>query len=132
MLDYDAIREGRNNYISPSDYASLVIRADRMARGEEKGTEKERERAALMMRFLAGNRDYDALLRYIYEQPVCFHKSGDLDTVAHDAGIFEWNGQRWFLGVFTSGFDGTAMDYEKARGWIGRVSRAVFDYMKER
>ncbi len=31
MLDYDAIREGRNNYISPSDYASLVIRADRMA-----------------------------------------------------------------------------------------------------
>lgn len=132
MLDYDAIREGRNNYISPSDYASLVIRADRMTRGEEKGTEKERERAALMMRFLAGNRDYDALLRYIYEQPVCFHKSGDLDTVAHDAGIFEWNGQRWFLGVFTSGFDGTAMDYEKARGWIGRVSRAVFDYMKER
>ena len=132
MLDYDVIRQGRNNYISPSDYAALVIREDRLSRGEVPGSENERRKASLMMQFLKGNRDYDALLRYIYEQPVCAHKSGDLDTVAHDAGIFEWQGKRWFLGVFTSGFDGTDMDYETARAWIGRISRVVFDYMKER
>ena len=132
MLDYDAIRQGRNNYISPSDYAALVIREDRLSRGEVPGSENERRKASLMMQFLKGNRDYDALLRYIYEQPVCAHKSGDLDTVAHDAGIFEWQGKRWFLGVFTSGVDGTDMDYETARAWIGRISRVVFDYMKER
>ena len=49
----------------------------------------------------------------------------------HDAGVFFLKGRPYFLGVFT--WDGPSLDGqpEQAR-LIGRVSRLVYDFMKEK
>lgn len=131
MLDYQAIKEGRNNWISPADFEKLVLWEYRTAAGILPASDAEKKKAEIFCGMMRGNRDFDALLRYIYEAPVCLHKSGDLDTVAHDAGIFAYAGRSWFLGIFTSEYrDG--MDFEKARAFIGKLSRLVFTYMKEK
>ncbi len=132
MLDYDAVLEGRNNYTSPDDFAKLVCGCRLAEEGPEGAAGPGgicQKDARTVMDFLRANRDYDELLRYIWEEPVCAHKSGELDTVVHDAGIFSWQGKTWFLGVFTSGFEAGKMDYAKARCSIAEVSRQVFDYV---
>lgn len=123
MLDFEAVKKGRNNYISLEDYRNVVLKFYKEAGRQQKTAETA-------MSMLLQNRDADALLRYIYEGPSFYHKTGELDDTAHDAGIFIWNHRCWFLGVFISGLNTERMNSDEARKSIGRIGRAVFDAMK--
>jgi len=113
MLDFDAVAAGRNNYISPDDYYTAFHRLSPEG-----------------LNLLRQNRDSDALLRYIYEGPVLYHKTGELDDIAHDAGVFVYGDLQYELGVFVSEFDPKEHSSEDARRLIGRISRRVFDFVK--
>ena len=77
------------------------------------------------------NRDHEDLMRYLYEEPLCAHKSGELEGIEHDAGIFVTPFGTYFLGIFVSGYrKGSKMETEAMR-LIGRLSRRVYDFYKE-
>ena len=121
---WTAVREGRNNYTSALDQFRLY---GMLYRGEILNEELR----AVAADFLSRVRSFDELQRYIPDAVTVWHKPGGLDHLTHDAGVFFLEGRPYFLGVFT--WDGPSMDGqpEQAR-LIGRVSRLVYDFMKEK
>ena len=124
MLDWTAVQEGRNNYTSPLDQFRLY---EMLYRGEILNAQLR----AVAADFLSRVRSFDELQRYIPDAVTVWHKPGGLDHLTHDAGVFHLKQRPYFLGVFT--WDGPSLDgqSEQAR-LIGRVSRLVYDYMKEK
>ena len=55
------------------------------------------------------------------------HKTGGLDDIIHDAGVFETGNGDYFFGVFVSEFEPKPEMEKEAEKLIGRMSRAVFD-----
>lgn len=121
MLDYEAIKYGKNNYISLQDFYQCMNYI------YERKTEMLYGRGWKM---LLHNRDHGDLMRYLYEEPMCAHKTGGLDGIEHDAGIFDTENGTYFLGVFLSEFEAGASMEKEAMQFIGRCSRKVFDLYK--
>lgn len=119
MLDFEAVAKGLNNYISPYDFYHCMAMIY---------TRKESDRdAGLAYDILKGNRDHDSLCRYLYERIPVAHKTGGLDNIIHDAGVFETECGDYFFGVFVSEFEPKPEMEKEAEKLIGRMSRAVFD-----
>ena len=122
MLDFDAVANGKNNYISAMDFYRCI----RILKEEE---EKD-PYAKLALEILSRNRDYRSMCRYLYEGPYCAHKTGGLDDIIHDAGILRIGSREYFLGVFTSEFAPKEENQDLAERLIGRLSRKLFDSYK--
>ena len=119
MLDFDAVAVGTDNYISLQDFFCCM---QRIYDG--------RDNDALLhttYEMMTDNRDELSLMRYLYESPQCAHKTGGLDDIIHDAGIFEVPFGNYFLGVFVSELTGGEAACKEAEKLIGRISRAVYD-----
>ena len=123
MLDFHAAREGRENYTSLRDQFRLY---ERLYRGRLLAPHL----GEVALDLLGRCRSYDSLQRYLPDPVPVLHKPGGLDHLNHDAGIFLLPRRPYFLGVFT--WDGPALDGEPGQmRLIGRLSRVVYDYMKE-
>jgi beta-lactamase class A len=120
MLDYQAIRDGRNNLISLWDFLTCMKLLN------EK--EAEQEYARLALDIMKQNRDFESLCRYLYEGPEIAHKTGGLDGIVHDAGIIYTAAGSYFLGVFISEFLHSPEMEKEAQKIIGRLSRRTYDY----
>ena len=118
MLDFKAVEEGRNNYISPADFYQCMCIL--------KNTADSDSYAKLGLDIMSKNRDYDSLCRYLYEGPYCAHKTGGLDDIVHDAGIIRAGNREYFLGVFISEFTPVPENERLAEQLIGRLSRKVY------
>ena len=57
----------------------------------------------------------------------CAHKTGGLDRLSHDAGVFELPGRPYFIAVLI--WD--APDIDGDEPLAGRVSKLVFDYYSQ-
>ena len=116
LLGYDAV----NDYCAALGLSATRLRRkmldfDAAAAGRE-NTTSPADQYALYAALLSG-----ALL--------LLHKSGGLDHLNHDAGVFQMKKRPYFLGVFT--WDGPALDGESPqKQLIGRISRLVYDYVK--
>ncbi len=119
MLDYRAIEEGRNNWISPWDFFTC------MKWMQER--EADHKYAALALDIMKRNRDFDSLCRYLYEGPAVAHKTGGLDGIVHDAGIIYTTAGSYFLGIFLSEFAHSSELENEAQKLIGRLSRKTYD-----
>ncbi|MDO4285895.1 MAG: serine hydrolase [Eubacteriales bacterium] len=119
MLDFEAVAQGRNNYTSPEDIFRCM---DLIYRQRESDPMME-----TAWEILTRNRDHESLQRYLYEPLVCAHKTGGLDDIEHDAGIFLSPEGDYFLGVFVSEFSGGEAQAKEAAKLIGRLSRRVLD-----
>lgn len=119
MLDWAAIAAGRNNYTSAADQFTLYRK---LCRGEL----LDGPLTAVALDMLRRQRSMDCILRYL-PYPVDFaHKTGGLDHVCHDAGVFFQPGGDWFLGIFT--WDGPSLDGEKEqKRFLGRLAKAIYD-----
>lgn len=120
MLDYQAIKEGKNNRISPSDFFTCMKLL--------KTKESENEYARLAIDIMKQNRDFKSLCRYLYEGPVVAHKTGGLDGIEHDAGMIETTAGSYFLGVFLSEFLPSPEMEKEAQKLIGRLSRRTYEF----
>ena len=124
MLDWTAMREGRDNRTSALDQYRLYSLLYR-------GKILNAELRAVAADFLSRCRSFSSLQRYIPDAVTVWHKPGGLDHVTHDAGVFLLENRPYFLGVFT--WDGPAMDGQpQQKRLIGRASRLVYDFMKEK
>ena len=119
MLDWAAIEAGRNNYTSAGDQFALYRK---LCRGELLNDSL----TAVALDMLRRQRSMDDILRYI-PYPVDFaHKTGGLDYLSHDAGVFFQPGGDWFLGIFT--WDGPSAEGDKRQKmFIGRLAQAIYD-----
>ena len=119
MLDFAAVAQGKNNYISPEDFARCMALIY--------GKRAEHPLMKTAWDILRKNRDHNALLRYLYEHPACAHKTGGLDDIEHDAGVFETKNGDYFLGVFVSEFAPGEETVKEAAKLIGRLSRRTYE-----
>lgn len=120
MLDFEAVKAGRNNYTSPADQY-------RVYKLLYNGAILTPELRAVAMDFLSRVRHMESLQRYLPDPVTVLHKPGGLDHLNHDAGIFLVEGRPYYLGVFT--WDGPALDGEPQQcRLIGKLSRAIYDY----
>lgn len=122
MLDWAAIEAGRNNYTSAADQGqmySLLFHGQILDRDL-------RETALDMLR---RQRSTDLFLRYIPENVTVAHKTGGLDYVCHDAGIFYVPNRPFYLGIFT--WDGPSPEGDKGQKmFLGRLTKAIYDTYK--
>lgn len=121
MLDWKAIEEGRNNYTSPWDqyklFAALYCREILTP-----------ELCGVAWDILLRQRSTDQFLRYISDDVQVAHKTGGLDYLNHDCGIFCLPEHPYYLGVFVS----NTPKIEGDSRVVGQLSRLAYDYMKGR
>lgn len=124
MLDWAAIRAGRNNYTSAKDqlavFSSLYHKSVLTP-----------ELCDLALNILSRQRDFSIALRYLCAPELTFaHKTGGLDHLNHDAGIFSVPGHDYFFGCFVTDALSDSEKNPVAKRLIGRLSKAVYNYYK--
>ncbi|MCD2345699.1 serine hydrolase [Clostridium guangxiense] len=117
MMDVVAVKSGRENLTSASD---MLILFQKIYNHEI----LDREMCNLMIKILSENTDHEMLLRYLPSDVKCAHKTGDLDNLNHDIGIFNINDNEYILGIFVrnSEFNYISKDI------IGKLSKLVYGF----
>ncbi|MBW7573042.1 serine hydrolase [Caproiciproducens faecalis] len=125
MLDWEAIRQGRNNYTSAQDQLTVfqnLYRASILTP----------ELCRYALGILGQQRDFSMALRYIADKDFsAAHKTGGLNYLNHDTGIFSLPGHNYYFGCFVTDSVDDTKENEPSKKLIGRLSRAVYDYYKE-
>ena len=83
------------------------------------------------MDILSRQRSMDCILRYVPDRAVFAHKTGGLDGVCHDCGLFLSFSKPLYVGIFT--WEGPSMDGDPdqtQKKFIGRLGKAIFDTYK--
>lgn len=116
MLDFEAAKEGRENFTNPLDMEVI------MGRIYEKSIVNP-EKCDLMIDILSKQRHRDKLPRYITDQVRIAHKTGELSGLNHDVGIFYLKNRDYYIGIFTN----KAKDDIVGKMTIGRISKIAYD-----
>ena len=120
MMDFESAKKGRENETCAMDmaiimekiYSNLVL---------------TKEMCNLMIDILKRQKHDDSLRRYLCEDVVIAHKTGELNRLNHDIGIFYLEDIDYTLGVFIT----NAIDNLEAKRTIGKISKIVYDYYNE-
>lgn len=118
MMDFDATKEGRQNYTSPLDMAKLVESIHNQSILSQQSCD-------LMIDIMKRQKDKAMIGKYIPEDIVVAHKTGELENLNHDIGILYLSGKPYLLGVFVTEADGNLM----AREIIAKGSKIIYEYL---
>ena len=117
MMDFEAINEGKNNVTSLKD---MLVVMEGLYRG--KIINKEVSKRAIDI--MKNQRDNSMLKRYIIGNVVLANKTGELNNLNNDVGIFYTKNTDYFIGVFVH----KSQNNQKAYEIIGKLSKKVYDY----
>ncbi len=120
MLDFEAVKKGFNNYTSAVDMS-------RVFNALYHKTILTPELCDYAIGILLRQRDKQNSMRYISGEVKAAHKTGGLDFLNHDAGIFYLKESNYFFGAFVW----EAPDDIYGRKWIGRISKFVYEYYNQ-
>lgn len=120
MMDFKAIEFGKNNYTCLND---MLIAME----GLYRGTLISSEMSEIAIDILKNQRDSFMLKRYIRDNVTLANKTGELDNLNNDIGIFYTKNSDYFIGVFAHNVKKNKDAYEI----IGRISKEVYDYYKK-
>lgn len=118
MLDFKAAEEGRQNYSSAGDM-------DKIMRMIGQGSLVSQDACRFMLQVMNMQKDIESFKRYMPEGLPVAHKSGTLDKLEHETGIFWVDGNDYVLTVFTCNQTSNA----SARDFIGKLARDIYQYM---
>ena len=121
MMDFAAAEEGRQNYTSVIDMASLL---ERLYQGKLLGQPFD----AQMLDIMKGQADEEAMRRDLPDELIIARKSGELDALDHDIAIV-YAEKRNYIYVFFSWETG---DNNRGRKVLAETSRLVFDYFQDK
>ncbi|CAI3548730.1 MULTISPECIES: serine hydrolase [Clostridium] len=119
MMDFKAIEYGRNNYTSLND---MLIAMEGLYRGVLISSEMSLKAIDI----LKNQRDNFMLKRYIRDNVTLANKTGELDKLNNDVGIFYTKNHNYFIGIFVYDVKKNKDAYEI----IGKISKEVYDYYK--
>lgn len=120
MMDFNAIKCGKNNLTSAMDMATILEMIYKKKILNE-------EMCSILINIMKKQRDKTMLARYIPEETIIAHKTGDLKNTNHDVGIFYLPGITYLLGVFVT----DAENNSYAKKIIGKISKVVYNHFKE-
>ena len=124
MLDWDAVKAGRNNYTSAAD--QLIVFSKIYHK-----TILTPELCDLALSILMRQRDYSSALRYLCSADITFaHKTGGLDYLNQDAGIFYMPGHEYYFGCFVTDAMSDTEENPVAKRLIGRLSKSVSEFFR--
>lgn len=118
MMDVQARLKGNDNFTSAKDMAILLRSIYRREYFEEESCRKAIE---IMKRC----RDFDLLLRYLPRAPVFAHKTGGLDEVNHDVGIF-YGKTAVLVSAFTQSDNHVERDSKRV-SMLGHIGRWLWE-----
>ncbi|UYB49238.1 class A beta-lactamase-related serine hydrolase [Lysinibacillus capsici] len=121
MMDVDRLAKGVDNRTSARDMAHLYTRIYQQELLSPPYNK-------LVIDILSRQRVHDSLKRYLIDDVRLAHKTGGLDTIDHDVGIFYTNAVDYSMGVFIT----NVTDNDQARQLIGRLSKVVYDQLVKR
>ncbi len=119
MMDTEAVKRGQQNKTSPKDMAFLLESIYRKKILNP-------ELCELMLDIMKRQKDLEMLKRYLPEDLIIAHKTGDLLNLNHDIGIFYLPMHTYLLGVFVTETENNLV----AKQVIGKVSKCVYDYLQ--
>lgn len=124
MLDWDAVKAGRNNYTSAADQLAAFSKIYHKSILTP-------ELCDLALSILKRQRDYSMALRYLCSADITFaHKTGGLAHLNHDAGIFYLPAHTYYFGCFVTDAMSETEQNPVAKRLIGRLSKAVYEFYK--
>lgn len=121
MMDVERLAKGIDNRTSARDMAHLytcIYQQELLSPPYSK----------LVIAILSRQRVHDSLKRYLVDEVRLAHKTGGLDTVDHDVGIFYTSTVDYSMGVFIT----NVTDNDQARQLIGRLAKVVYDQLVKR
>ncbi len=117
MMDVHARKGGRENFTSASDMASFL---ERLYLGEI----VDKASSTYMIEIMTKQLENSMMRLYIPDETVIAHKTGELDGIAHEAGIvYHDKGDYIFVVLIWN-----ALTNNEARQTIGKISKIVYDY----
>lgn len=119
MMDFEAIKAGRQNYISPLD----MVKVFELIYKKEVLNE---DMCNLMLNILKRQKDKEMLSRYLKPEIVIAHKTGELENLNHDIGIVYLGDIEYILGVFVT----DSQNNLECKKIIGSISKIVYDHFK--
>ncbi|MBM7693067.1 beta-lactamase class A [Peribacillus deserti] len=119
MMDWDAVKEGKNNYISASDML-LCLKAI-----NQEGYLTENSRSDIL-KIMQSQQFSDKLPALIDRENVTVaNKTGELPGVEHDCAIISFKEKTAYAAVLTDGLK----NQEEGRIVIRNIGKAVCDYL---
>lgn len=117
MMDLNARRAGRENRTTASDMARFL---ERLYQGEL----IDKASSTYMIEIMKKQLENSMMRLYIPDETVIAHKSGELDGIAHEAGIvYHEKGDFLFVVLVWN-----AVTNNEARQTIGQISKIAYDY----
>ncbi len=117
MLDFEAVKRGLNNYTSARDMKAVL-------KALYHKSVLTPDLCDYAISILLRQRHKQNSMRYISDEVKIAHKTGGLNCLNHDTGIFYLKETDYFFGAFV--WD--APDNVYGMKWIGRISKAVYEY----
>lgn len=118
MMDSQAAKEGRENFITASDLAKVL---ELIYNGEN----INKKYSDIMLDILKRQQVRGRLDLYLPEDTVIAHKTGDLDNLEHDVGIVYLTEKEYIICVLTN----ETKTNKDGREIIGMISKMVYDNM---
>ncbi|WP_409305116.1 serine hydrolase [Peribacillus sp. SCS-155] len=119
MMEFGAINEGRDNFTSAAD---LVACLKAIYEGEIFSNESKAD----ILTILRQQKFFDKLPAYMDVEEVSFAgKSGGLDGVSHDCGIFKYKGQIAYAAVLTDRLPNN----EEGRRLIADIGKILYEHL---
>ena len=117
MLDFEAVKNGKNNYTSHQDQMSIYVKLFNHEILNDELCNKAID-------ILYNQRSKDLIMRYIPYRTPFAHKTGGLDYLVHDCGIMTLGDTSFYFGV--SAWD--CQDIDGNRALAGKIGRLVFNH----
>ncbi|MDE4542745.1 serine hydrolase [Thermoanaerobacterium sp. R66] len=120
MMDFEAIKSGKDNYTCPKDMTRLL---EQMYSGKV----VDEEYSIKMIEILKKQQEFGRLNLYLPDDVLIAHKPGELKSLEHDVGIVFLKDCDYIISVMTNNMN-TNLDGRMA---IGKISKMVYDeYVK--
>jgi beta-lactamase class A len=120
MMDSYARKAGRENFTSAADMAGFL---EQLYLGEI----VDQASSTYMLEIMKKQLENSMMRLYIPDETVIAHKTGELDGIAHEAGIVYHNKGDYIFVVLIW----NALTNNDARQTIGKISKIVYDYFSE-
>jgi beta-lactamase class A len=122
MMDFEAIKNGKDNYTSASD---MICFLKEVMIGQ---TLDERSKRAAYSALL--HQQFRTKLPYLIKESLSddtaiAHKTGELPGMEHDAGIFQIYGKQAFVAVLVTDLD----DQQTGQRIISQIGKLIFDHL---
>lgn len=125
MGDRDAIKAGRSNYTSAADQLTIFSKLYHKSILTP-------ELCELALDILKRQRDYSMALRYLCSPDITFaHKTGGMEHINHDTGIFYLPDRNYYFGCFVTDAMSETEENPIAKRLIARLAKEVYEFCRE-